>query len=126
MGLTPYCLLLAIEGTSVLHECPSETSSAQTSMLCNTVVFPLLHLRPVCFWNNTLFQACRSSIFVQSYWWCLAVSCILHYSSYLKLYEVLTTSNARADILETVYKLDEVVKIFHSVSVKSHMKESFL
>lgn len=35
-------------------------------------------------------------------------------------------SNARDDILETGYKLDEVVKIFYSVSVKSHMKESFL
>lgn len=126
MGLIPYRLLLATEGTCVLQECLSESSSAQISMLCNTAVFPLLHLGPVWFWNNTLFQACRRTIFVQSYWWCLVVSCILHYSSYLKLYEVLTMSSARAEVLETSYKLDEVVKIFYYVNVKSHMKESFI
>lgn len=44
----------------------------------------------------------------------LVVSCVLYYSSYLKLNEVLSTRvSARADVLENSYKLDEVVKTFY-------------
>lgn len=126
MGLTSYCLLLATGGTSVLQEC-TESLSDQPSILCNTVV-PWLFPPPASQVSTVLEQHSFSSM--QKKYFCaglLVVSCVLYYSSYLELYEVLSMrSSARADVLQNSDKWDEVVKIFYYVNVWSHMKESFL
>lgn len=96
MSLISYCLLLTTEGTSVLHECPSESSSDRTSTLCNTVG-PWLFPSPASQASKVLEQHSLSSMQKKYFYGLLVVSCVLYYSSCLKLYNMLSMrSSARA------------------------------